>query len=133
MTDIFRTMIVPESAVTLARQIASTVAPTTGDGMWVSEFEDAQGNLHYISTGYISPDWAGLIPLQVWEQVDGAWSMTDSDPGNAALIHGAIAEADPQSSITLADVQAVFDATDVTEQDPWIAIDQLGLSKVDDV
>ena len=80
-TDVFRTMIVPSAHVTLARQIAETVAPVAGLGMWQSQLsaDGQEPATHYVSTGYIGPEWEVLMPLQTWEEIDGTWTQTEKD------------------------------------------------------
>ena len=126
--DIFRTMVVPASKAALAREIAVAIKPVEGQGMWTSPFspDGQEPATHFISTGYISPEWLLIMPLQVWEEVDGVWTMTSSFPGDAALLEQALKAAG--SAITQAQIVDLFGASDVTEQPPWLAIERLGLS-----
>jgi len=132
MTDVFRTMIVPAAEVTLARQIATTVAPVGGVGMFTTPLSSSgQGPAtHYISTGFIGPEWEVLMPLQTWEEVDGVWTQTDAYPGDAVQLLAAIQAADPDTTITLPQLVGLFAACDVTMQDPWVAFQRLGLQIV---
>ena len=132
MTDVFRTMIVPAAQQALAQQIAVTVAPVAGQGMWTSAFsaDGQEPATHYCSTGYIGPEWEVLMPLQTWEEIDGTWTQTDADPGDAAQLLGAIQAMDPDSTITILQIVDLFAACDVTTQDPWVAFGRLGLQTV---
>ena len=127
-TDVFRTMIVPAAQAPLAREIAVTIKPVEGQGMWTSPFspDGEEPATHFISTGYIGQEWETLMPLQVWEQDEGVWTMTSAYPGDAPLLHAALTAAG--STITLAQIVNLFGASDVTEQPPWLAIERLGLS-----
>jgi len=132
MTDVFRTMIVPAAEVALARQIATTVAPVAGQGMWTTPLSaDGQDPAtSYVSTGWIGPEWDVLMPCQTWEEVDGVWTQTDAYPGDAVQLLAAIQAADPDTTITLPQLVGLFATCDVTTQDPWVAFQRLGLQIV---
>lgn len=128
--DKFATLIVLASDAPLAREIAAAFGPG-GVGMWTTPlsadgFEPAT---HFISSGYIPEAFAYMVPFQVWAlDEDGAWGMTASDPGNpVAVYEAASAEG---VSCTLADVEAIFASADVTEQEPFVAMDRLGLKMI---
>lgn len=127
MTDAFRTLILPAAVTPLARQIAATLSPG-GIGMWTTGLSPtgAEPATHFISTGLISPEFAHIVPDQTWEEVDGAWTQTGSTPGNPEAVTEACNAAGLE--VTLAQVLAVFDAADVTEQEPLTAMSRLGLS-----
>ena len=132
MTDVFRTMIVPMAEVALARQIATTVAPVAGVGMWTTPLSSSGQDpaTSYVSTGWIGPEWEVLMPLQTWEEVDGVWTQTDAYPGDAVQLLAAIQQADPDTTITLPQLVGLFATCDVTTQDPWVAFARLGLQIV---
>ena len=132
MTDVFRTMIVPAAEVALARQIATTVAPVAGQGMWTTPLSSSGQDpaTSYVSTGFIAPEWEVLMPLQTWEEVDGVWTQTDAYPGDAVQLLAAIQAADPDTTITLPQLVGLFATADVTTQDPWVAFARLGLQIV---
>ena len=129
-TDVFRTMIVPSAHVALARQIAETVAPVAGLGMWQSMLsaDGSEPATHYVSTGYIGPEWEILMPLQTWEEIDGVWTQTDAEPGDAAQLFGVLQQLG--SDITLAQIVDLYAAADVTVQEPFTAFGRLGLQQV---
>ena len=131
-TDVFRTMVVPAANAPLARQIAETVAPVAGLGMWQSMLSaDGQEPVtHYVSTGYIGPEWEVLMPVQTWEEIDGVWTLTDAYPGDAVQLLAAIQAEDPDTTITLPQLVGLFATCDVTMQDPWVAFQRLGLQIV---
>ena len=128
----FRTLITTAATTPLARDIAATLSPTAGQNMWLTGLS-ATGNApatHYVSTGLISPEFAALVPEQVWEQnpSTGAWTKTSSTPGDPVLcyqmcIAGGL-------TVTQAQVNAVYAAADVTMQEPFVAFARLGLKMV---
>ena len=132
MTDVFRTMIVPAAEVALARQIATTVAPVAGVGMWTTPLSSSGQDpaTSYVSTGFIAPEWEVLMPCQTWEEVNGVWTQTDAYPGDAVQLLAAIQAADPDTTITLPQLVGLFATCDVTTQDPWVAFQRLGLQIV---
>jgi hypothetical protein len=81
---------------------------------------------HYISSGYIPPAFAHMVPSQTWAlDENGDWVMTGSDPGNPQAVYEA---ATAQGVIcTLADVEAVFNTADVTDEEPFAAMGRMGL------
>lgn len=125
--DVFRTMIVPVDHVDLARDIAVTMAPVAGARMWITGLAPTEEDptTHYVSTGFIGPEWNLLMPVQEWQLVDGTWTMPWSLPGNPEQLHGALQQAG--SSITLAQINSLFQAADVTTQEPEVAYQRLGL------
>jgi hypothetical protein len=128
--DIFRTMIVDDANVALARAIAVSFGPG-GENMWISELSPT-GNApatHYISTGYVPPEYQYLVPSQAWEQAeDGSWTLVSSTPGDPVALYTHVSNAGVKC--TQADVDALFVAADVTEQ-PWpVAVERLGLQPV---
>lgn len=134
--DTFRTLIIEESDVALARQLCALEAG--GAGMFTTGLS-ADGKApasHYISSGVCPKFIAAYGPLQVWEwqqpdsEQTGAWVMVDSTPGNARAVYGASQKAEPPLDCTLADVEALFTDSDITEQDPFVAMGRMGLVMV---
>lgn len=127
--DAFRTLILAASVTPLAQQIASTLSPA-GAGMWTTPLAPtAEGPAtHYISTGYIGQEFAHMVPCQTWEQVDGEWVQTGSEPGSPEAVYEACTAAGME--VTLAEIEAVFAGADVTEQDPFTAMGRMGLVMV---
>jgi len=127
----FRTLIVTTADAPLARSIAVTLSPEGGKQMWIAGLsaDGSEPATHFVSTGAISPEFAVLMPSQTWEQDEnGTWTMTDSVPGDAAMLHGLCVAAG--MTVTLQDIEAVFTASDVTEQEPGVALTRLGLVAV---
>jgi hypothetical protein len=126
--DIFRTLIVPATSVDLARAIATSFGPG-GEGMWTTPLSASGSDpaTHYISSGFVPPEYGYLVPLQVWTQdQDGDWVLVASEPGDPVAVYNA---ATAQGVVcTQADVDALFAAADVTEQEPFVAMGRLGLT-----
>jgi hypothetical protein len=99
--------------------------------MWLTGLS-ATGNApatHYVSTGLISPEFAALVPEQVWEQdANGDWVMTSSTPGDPVACYDLCIAGG--LTVTQAQVDAVYAAADVTEQEPFVAFARLGLQMV---
>jgi hypothetical protein len=128
--DIFRTLIIPTANVELARSIAASFGPG-GEGMWTTPLssDGQEPASHYISSGYIPAEFAYLVPCQTWAQdEDGAWVMTGSEPGDPVAVYEAASQAGVEC--TQADVDALFAASDVTEQEAFVAMARMGLQIV---
>jgi len=125
-------MIVPLAQQALAQQIATTVAPVAGQNMFTTPLsaDGQEPATAFVSTGYIGPEWNVLMPLQTWEEVDGVWTQTDAQPGDAAQLLAAIQAEDPDTTITLSQLVGLFATADVTTQDPWVAFSRLQMQIV---
>ena len=128
--DIFRNFIIPTANVDLARAIAASFGPG-GSGMWTTPLS-ANGldpASHYISSGFVPPEFAYMVPCQTWEQdEDGVWIMVASEPGDpVAVYENATAQG---VTCTQAAIDALFAAADVTAQEPFVAMGRLGLQIV---
>lgn len=127
MSDTFKTLIIPDAHVELARQLCALEAG--GAGMFTTGLsaDGKEPASHYISTGWCPPLIAKFTPLQVWEWQEDAWVMVDSIPGNAAAVFKASQDADPPLDCTLADIEALFTDSDITQQEPFVAMGRMGL------
>ena len=127
----FRTLITTAATTPLARDIAATLSPSGGQQMWLTGLS-ATGNApatHYVSTGLISPEFAALVPEQVWEQDEnGDWVQTVSTPGDPVLCYQMCVQAG--MTVTQAQINAVYAAADVTAQEPFVAFSRMGLKMV---
>ena len=127
----FRTLITTAATTPLARDIAATLSPTAGQNMWLTGLS-ATGNApatHYVSTGLISPEFAALVPEQMWKQDEnGDWVQTGSTPGDPVACYDLCIAGG--LTVTQAEVDAVYAAADVTEQEPFTAFGRLGLVMV---
>lgn len=122
MADLFRTLVVKAADAPLSRAIAAGFGPG-GVGMWTTPLSATGSDpaTHYISSGLIPADFAGLSPCDVWE--DG--KKISSYPGDAATVYAYASQAGLQ--ITLEQITAVFMNSDVSTQQPFDAMARLGL------
>lgn len=135
MSDIytFRTLIVAAQDAPLARSIAETLAGSAGAGMWTTPLSanGAEPATHYVSTGYITPEFAAMCPVATWEwqqpdpEQPGAWVQTAYVPRDAAMVAAACAQGGLE--VTAAQVEAIYGRADVTTQEPFVAFGRLGL------
>lgn len=124
MTEwIYRCMIVPDAQVVFARELAAALAGPAGTGMWTAPLAGADDapTTHWISAGLISAQFASVMPLTEFD-ADGLPVII---PGRAALAARLAMAAGMDA--TAAQVQALFDASDVTAQDAQMALARLGL------
>ena len=127
MADIFRTLALPATVTPLAQEIAATLSPG-GIGMWITGLSPtgAEPATHFISTGFIPPEFAYMVPEQFWEQDEnGAWVQTGSTPGDPVAVYEACTAAG--MTVTLEEIEAVYAVADVTEQEPFTAMGRMGL------
>jgi len=134
--ETFRTMIVTAADAPMARQLAAGIDPAHSSGMWTTALASASAPTvptHYISTGFVAEAFAAVLPLATWafEQPDpeqpGTWTRTAYEPGDAATVAQRAGEADPPIVVTTEEVEALYLASDVTTEDPWVALGRLGL------
>ena len=130
--DIFRTLIVPAANVDLARAVGASFGPG-GAGMWTTPLSASGSDpaTHYISTGYVPPEYGFLVPLLVWSQDENNdWVLVSTEPGDPVAVYMA---ATSQGVVcTQADIDALFAAADVTEQEPFTAMGRMGLTMIND-
>lgn len=121
-------MILSKEVTPLAQQVAAALSPA-GAGMWstpLTSKEDPQGETsHFISTGNISEEFAAMVPQQVYEQEDDLWVLAETIPGSPEMITEACNAAGLE--VTLEEIQSIFLEADVTDQDPFVAMQRLGL------
>ena len=143
--DVYRNMIVTAEEAPLARLVCSTLGGLPCEGMFeigLSPTGDEPAT-HYISSGGVSEGFAKLAPFSTWawKQPDpdqpGAWVMTFSYAGRPDIVWQACQQPIPDSDppqprvpCTLAQVEGAFQRSDMTSQDPWVALGRLGLQIV---
>lgn len=125
--DTFRTLIIPADDAPLARFIAAAFGPG-GVGMWTTDLsaDGEEPTTHYISAGFIPDEFVSLAPCATWKQDElGDWVQTDRYPGDAATVYAYALQAG--LAVTLAQIETVFANADVSIQEPFVALDRMGL------
>ena len=140
MSDVYRCMIITAADAPLIRDIADMFAGSP-QHMWQTGLS-ADGKApatHYIATGYVPEGYQVMAPWQEWEQnpETGQWVMTFSYAGRPDIVWQACQQPIPDSDppqpkvpCTLAQVEGAFQRSDMTSQDPWVALGRLGLQIV---
>jgi len=129
-------MVVRAEDVDLARAIAVGISPVAGANMWLGKHSPTgqEPATHYADSGSIGPEWGPMLPLKTWELVydeenpDGLWVVTSNYPGNSAMLWAACQQY--QIPVTEQQVLDLYANSDVTEQEPQIALARLGLQQV---
>jgi len=125
-----RTIIVPANKQALSQALTVGLAGSAGDGMFVVGLS-ATGNApatHYISAGLISSDMAALLPCKyVTVDAEGNQQITTT-PGHPELVPALADKAG--ITVTRAEIDALYAAIDVSDQDPFAALDRLDLKLV---
>ena len=125
----FRTLIIPTAHVQLARDLAAAISPENASGMFMTALTDGTQITHYISTGIVSDAFAQPLPLTTWEQdEEGAWVQVSHSPGMPEAIAEMAASLDPPFNVTAEQIEVAFNASDITAQEPFVAMARLGLS-----
>lgn len=125
----FRSLIIPSAHVQLARDLASAINPQDASGMFTTPLTDGQSVTHYISTGIVSDEFAAPLPLTTWAQdEEGAWVQTSHWPGDPQAIADIAAQLDPPFPVSAAEIEVAFNASDITAQEPFVAMGRMGLA-----
>ena len=122
----YRCLIVTDAHVQFARDLCASVAGPAGAGMFTAPLS-ATGQepaTHWISAGLIAGDFSALLPLTTYPE--DAEPITT--PGNPEAVATLANEAG--YTTTPEQVQALFDASDVTEQEAQQVMVRLGLQMV---
>ena len=129
MTFIHRTMIVPAAFVDTSKGLCKGLAGDAGDRMFITALgQSASGPVtHYISAGYISAEMADFMP---WAQastdpVTRITTVSRKSQGQPDLVRTEAAK--KNMPVTTAKVTQLFDAIDVSDQEPFVAMARLGL------
>jgi hypothetical protein len=130
MSDLFRTLIVPAEHVELARSIAAAFGPG-GVGMWTTGLsaDGKEPATHYISSGYIPAEFVSLAPCTTYKVDEKGETVVDS---HFAGSPETVAQYGKQLGleVPLKAIQAVFDAADASDQEPFAAMARAGLKIV---
>ena len=125
----FRTLIIATAHVQLARDLAAAIDPVASVGLFMTGLTDGNQITHYISSGIVSEAFAQPLPLTTWAQdEEGAWVQTSHWPGMPEAIAQMAATLDPPFPLTAEQVAAAFAASDISEQEPFVAMARMGLS-----
>ena len=138
-------MIITAADAPLIRDIADMFAGSP-QHMWQTGLstDGKAPATHYIATGYVPEGYQAMAPWQEWEwqqpdpnAPDGEWVMTFSYAGRPDIVWQACQQPIPDSDppepkvpCTLAQVEGAFQRSDMTSQDPWVALGRLGLQIV---
>lgn len=127
MSYVFRTLIVTAAEVDLAREVAASFGPGN-ENMWTTALS-GDGNdpaTHYISSGYVPVEYEIMVPWKEYSlDEQGNWVVTASHPGDpVAVYQNAI---DNGVQCTQAEIDQLFATSDVTDQDPFVAMGRLGV------
>ena len=142
MSAINRSMIVTDADRELASAIADLFAgsPQHMFGFALSATGEVPVT-HWIAAGPVPDGYERLAPWQTWvyetdAQGEGHWVCTERYPGSPKAVYAAcqqpISEDDPSPRVpcTLKQIEALFAASDMTDQDPWVAMERRGLKPV---
>lgn len=127
MNDVFMTLIIPTTHVELARTIAATLE-SGGLGMFTTPLSPTGGDpiTHYISTGYVPGTWHPIVPMKEWTMnMDGQWELVNTTTGDIPRLLELCAE--KELVVSQEEVDALFTAADITAQDPFVAMQRLGI------
>lgn len=135
MAYAFRTLIVPSDYQSFASTLASTLGGLAGEDMFITGLS-ASGEApatNYVSTGCIGAGLAELLPLDTYTtEIDPVTAQpvvihTHKD-GNPVKVTELALEAGLE--VTVEQVTDLFNAADITEQEPFTAFARLGLQLV---
>jgi len=128
MTSIYTnlTIILPAAAQALAQGLCVAASGEAGAGMFTTGLS-ATGEApatHFISSGAVEAKFADILPLGTVTTVDEVTTVERTSGDLAAVVQLA---ADAGVAVDLATVGGLFAALDVTAQDPFAAMERLGL------
>ena len=119
-----RCLIVPAAYAPLARALCDGLAPGgSGAGMLATplSINGALPATHFIAQGMIEDTFAALLPLTAFD-TEGVPAIATGQPETIVAL--------AQGAVTLAQINALLAAIDVTEQDPHTAMGRLGLKMI---
>jgi hypothetical protein len=125
-----RTIIIPASVQPNARALCKGLAGIAGDGMFTTGLS-ATGKApatHYISSGPISHDMAALLPCKTVTQDKDGKAVVTTAPGMPEAVPTLATKAG--ISTTKAKITALYAAIDVSDQEPFAALERLDLKLV---
>lgn len=116
-------MIVPADYQSLASSLSAAVGGMAGENMFIVKLSASgvEPATNYVSTGYISEQFALLLPL--YDPATGI--KTDGDPTTVVSL-----AQQAGMTVTLQEVVDLFSVSDITEQEPFGAFARLGLQLI---
>lgn len=123
------TIILPAAAQALAQGLCVAAAGEAGSGMFTTGLS-ATGEApatHFISSGAVESKFADILPLSTITTVDEVTTVERSAGDVAAVIQLA---KDAGQAVDAKTIGGLFAALDVTAQDPFAAMERLGLQLV---
>ena len=123
------TIILPKAAQALAQALCTAAAGEAGAGMFITGLS-ATGEApatHFISSGAVEAKFAAILPIGTVTMVD---EVSTVERGAGDLVAVVQLAADAGVAVDLATVGGMFAALDVTAQDPFAAMERLGLQLV---
>jgi hypothetical protein len=132
MTWTNRCLLVPAAQRVFAQTLCKAAVGLSGDGMWLAGASPT-GNTPatwYVAEGLIQSQFAALLPLWLPSQdsITLIWTTAQTSMGDAATVTSMATTGG--MTVTLLQVQALFAAVDVTQQDVWTALDRLSLKRI---
>lgn len=122
-----RTIIVPAAFQQLAQALCEAAAEgDAGKGMFTTGLSDTgtEPASHYISSGPIATEFGDLLPLTTFDE-DG---VPTTRPGDVATVEAIAAQAG--IDLPTGTIAALFNAIEVTEQEPFAVMARLGVQIV---
>jgi len=123
------TIIIPAAAQALAQGLCQAAAGEAGAGMFATGLS-ATGEApatHFISSGAVESKFAAILPLSTITTVDEVETVSKTTGNIEAVIQLA---KDAGQAVDAKTIGGLFAALDVTAQDPFAAMERLGLQLV---
>ena len=130
MDYVNRNILVPVALIDTCRAlVAKAATEEIAAGMWVTRLSPtgAAPATHGISAGPTGADLAALLPLTTYTADPDGIEHATTTPGDAAAV---VALSD--GLVTEQQVEAIFSAVVVTDEDPWTTLARLGQKVVQD-
>lgn len=129
MTDVHRFFLVPAAYADAARNMAGTfpggLDNSGNPAMFITPAYDGETIAAYTSSGHISGTLAGFIPWDEYQ--DGV--LVESHPGNLPALVAALNVTNPELNATVEQIQPIFDASEITNEPVFVALERLGLTE----
>lgn len=128
--DTFATFIITAADSPASRAISAAFGPG-GVGMWTTALSTSGLDpvTHYISSGYIPAEFLAMCPITAWDlNEEGNWVQTDYSSGNASAVYTFCQQSG--LTYTLSEIKSIFSRSDVSQQEPFTAMNRLNLKIV---